>query len=595
MLHLRAAMLLMVFLCGSGNADGKRRGKTHEPMLPEGSVVLVSCPFPTALNGLTGTVASSKEDHEGKLTVNFPSLRNSLKLHKKHLRVLQKSRMFEHGDRVQIFGLDSLRGKSSQKHSVANANDGGFEDNNIGIVVGYPDQASERVSVLVPSRPFPIHTHSSHLELVVKEDTNEISRRRRVEDYASKYEEDDARHWINRIDESFPGGAPIRLWRHSALMLKNQLLKNRMRKCTRESIFTGELGVSLALIFVDKAFKIPTVASLETELSHAERLKERIPRGEKTFLNGVPGALCLAVCYALRQRHTGIARKYASECLSLFDEVASLPSMLLSVKSGKAGYLYSIAFLRAIFGEENIGKEPVEALIRQVLEEIKNEQDSLFKIRRSFMGNRDQNLNEQVRREGAYGGILGVLQVLLLFPKELSNVPGSWRTVISFVSDILKLSEPTEGLDKSPLMSNGARWCDGFTGLVQPLITIAIQRHLPKQTRKAALRAALDIGERIWIRGLLHSDGTGLCHSVCANGLALLSLYRATKNELWLKRSRHFGRIVVEKWDHLSKCNQRDKERSLFEGEVGAMLFFTYLAFPNETWFPGYSCPTPWP
>lgn len=36
----------------------------------------------------------------------------------------------------------------------------------------------------------------------------------------------------------------------------------------------------------------------------------------------------------------------------------------------------------------------------------------------------------------------------------------------------------------------------------------------------------------------------------------------------------------------------RGKERSLFEGNVGAMMFFTALAFPKDTWFPGASCPS---
>ncbi len=52
--------------------------------------------------------------------------------------------------------------------------------------------------------------------------------------------------------------------------------------------------------------------------------------------------------------------------------------------------------------------------------------------------------------------------------------------------------------------------------------------------------AALKAGEDLWERGIL-IKGNGVCHGITGNAYALLSLYRYTKDEKWLKRAYRFA------------------------------------------------------
>lgn len=42
--------------------------------------------------------------------------------------------------------------------------------------------------------------------------------------------------------------------------------------------------------------------------------------------------------------------------------------------------------------------------------------------------------------------------------------------------------------------------------------------------------------ECTWVNGLT-KKGYGLCHGISGNGYCLLSMYRYTKDEMWLKRA----------------------------------------------------------
>ena len=47
------------------------------------------------------------------------------------------------------------------------------------------------------------------------------------------------------------------------------------------------------------------------------------------------------------------------------------------------------------------------------------------------------------------------------------------------------------------------------------------------------LRAARDFADVVWDRGLLRK-GYGLCHGVAGNGYALLAMYQATGEQIYL-------------------------------------------------------------
>lgn len=56
----------------------------------------------------------------------------------------------------------------------------------------------------------------------------------------------------------------------------------------------------------------------------------------------------------------------------------------------------------------------------------------------------------------------------------------------------------------------------------------------------------MKVGDLIWERGLL-KKGNGICHGICGNGFALHSLYRFTKDKIWLSRSLQFAIATFDK------------------------------------------------
>jgi len=87
-------------------------------------------------------------------------------------------------------------------------------------------------------------------------------------------------------------------------------------------------------------------------------------------------------------------------------------------------------------------------------------------------------------------------------------------------------------------------------------------------------------------RGMLSTKGLGLCHGMPGNGMVFLSLYRKTKNELWLRRAQYFASMTVEEFNKLS--SNSDDPCSLFTGMLGAVVFLGSVLNPNKSWFLGY-------
>lgn len=63
-------------------------------------------------------------------------------------------------------------------------------------------------------------------------------------------------------------------------------------------------------------------------------------------------------------------------------------------------------------------------------------------------------------------------------------------------------------------------------------------------------------------------QGLGLCHGISGNAYSLLSLYRATGDELWLGRAQQFALFMAEEWKSLLPIP--DEPFSLYE--VGACI-----------------------
>ena len=116
-------------------------------------------------------------------------------------------------------------------------------------------------------------------------------------------------------------------------------------------------------------------------------------------------------------------------------------------------------------------------------------------------------------------------------------------------------------------------FCHGATGAV-PLLISAFNTFKESRYHLALQRAA----EVLWERGLL-KKGNGICHGISGNGLAILSVYRFTNEEKWLRRAVSFGlatfdeRIqeVVREYDDPGRLEvgSPDTPYSLMEGKGG--------------------------
>ena len=126
-------------------------------------------------------------------------------------------------------------------------------------------------------------------------------------------------------------------------------------------------------------------------------------------------------------------------------------------------------------------------------------------------------------------------------------------------------------------------WCHGAPGVAMTMAK-AFESTRADRFREAAVRA----GEHVWERGLLRK-GPGLCHGVSGNGYALLAVWRATRDPVWLQRARRFAAFVAEDPGGRADWAAPDHPYSLFEGLGGALCLLSDLAVdPEGARFPFY-------
>uniref|UniRef100_A0A7S2TY34 Uncharacterized protein n=1 Tax=Lotharella oceanica TaxID=641309 RepID=A0A7S2TY34_9EUKA len=597
-----------------GLAGVRANARRPVPQIFPDQVVMTQCDPESGLNGLAGVVRSNEEDDGGKLAVHVPSFPHPIKMYRHHLRPLHKMHLFEPGDQVQVIGFTPLPMLEGQ----------------VGRVVTYPEPLTGAVSVKFAVRVFPYLMKPCHLKLIVPERTPEILRRQQVDRKMSQYEEDDYRHWINRIDETFPGGALVRPWRAAAHNILKKLVPGVRRPNGEDNVYTGVLGVSLAIWtavdIADLGSKEEKETAFQKILYNHQVCLDSIPGFKLAFLSGRTGALCLRAAVEEKLGNFGAVKDIAWECLTLSKKLEEcLSPSECDLAAGKAGYLYSIAFLRVILDDPKFGSDVALNIINdlisrgqsnapsklsvQPLQSIRNnpsgqevggmewkpktEEEYMEKIKNPESAWRPLALYFETRDEphlGAHQGILGILTAMLHFPKELDKVEDGWRLIESTLRQIVKHRHESGNIRRfwqSPSDTH-VQWCSGSPGIIVPLLMLGEHR---RSVREEMMRAAEEAGEVTWVRGMLSTKGLGLCHGICGNGLAMLHLYRSTGSSLWLDRARHFGRVVLKRFALLE--NQADSPSSLFEGRAGALVFFAALAAPEKAWFPGYACPPP--
>ncbi|KAM3174121.1 hypothetical protein ACTXT7_011163 [Hymenolepis weldensis] len=186
---------------------------------------------------------------------------------------------------------------------------------------------------------------------------------------------------------------------------------------------------------------------------------------------------------------------------------------------------------------------------------------------------------------GAAHGYAGILQTLLKvnekFPQCLPE--GALETdILPTVKWLGKLQLPSGNWPSSlgPSLDSDrlVQWCHGATGVV-PLMLAAYKLTSDRDYLQRAERG----GEVIWERGLL-TKGCGLCHGSAGSGYALLSLYKHTRDEKYLQRAAGVALWCADYFNHAERIP--DRQLSLFEGLLGAIMFLADMRHPEEADFP---------
>jgi len=328
------------------------------------------------------------------------------------------------------------------------------------------------------------------------------------------------------------------------------------------TVYTGRAGLALLFLHLGEVERAGEVAREALESVSGTRF---------TFLTGFPGPMAvLAVVEGRRGRSVDL-----SPILQLAPQVCALPAATPDeLLYGRAGYLYTLLYLRRYLGSAAVPSEVVRAVVEAVLRS--------GRALAAEVGSRAPLMwawHDKIYY-GAAHGLAGILSLLLqarehLTPSELEE------QVRPTVDYLVATAFPggnfpsSKGNDKDRLV----HWCHGAPGVIA---TLAAAHGAWGGERYLA--AAVAAGEVVWRRGLLRK-GPGLCHGTAGNGYSLLQLYQATGDRLWLYRASCFATWCCN--IARPEVRRADRPLSLFEGLAGTAHFLHDMANPGEAAFPG--------
>ena len=352
-------------------------------------------------------------------------------------------------------------------------------------------------------------------------------------------------------------------------------------------VYVGHAGVSLTLLLLSRHDS--SLCDERTCSLHLDRLEEKAFAPKVyTFLCGIGGF------YALRAVFHP-SDPSSVETLTRLGEtqVLSLPREECELLYGRAGFLYCLLFVRRGLQLPQLFSDLVVALIQQIVEEGMRKNEPMIW---SWHGK---------KYLGAAHGVAGVLYVLLCCSsKELDSIGNLHLWIETTLDVILDRYSVTDANSRNIVSTTDSRknnlvhFCHGATGWIPLLLKMwAISR------KEKYLHMALECGETVWKRGILVSKGPGICHGIGGSICALVDLFTATRQSIWLERSKYFAMILVQLLDELSP--HADRPYSLMEGRAGALYSLGVVhaldagRFPlgsglSEDWqscFPGLGLP----
>ncbi|CAF1024078.1 unnamed protein product [Rotaria sp. Silwood1] len=345
------------------------------------------------------------------------------------------------------------------------------------------------------------------------------------------------------------------------------------------SVYTGSAGIALlylrlAILFPSEKndYKSKAKALIDSSL---EQLKgKRI-----SFLNGDPGPLAIAAVIYNDLEDQKKMNKYIDKIISMKNDALS-DSNPDEYLYGRAGYLYTLMFLRKEIRNDIIDNQLVTEVFESIIKSgEKYARESCSKSPLMYQWHDSEYL-------GAAHGVAGIIFLLLKVAHDdsFSNLRSYVQSHLIPTVDFLTSKRLPSGnyLSSSNSQSDKlVQWCHGAPGFVYLFV-----RAYETTGNKSYLDLAIAAGDVVWERGLLRK-GYGLCHGAAGNGYVFLDLYRATNNPKWLHRAIKFAEHCLDYGKHdLSRTP--DHPYSLFEGLAGTIYFMADILNPTYARFPAF-------
>ncbi|KAK4325885.1 hypothetical protein Pmani_003543 [Petrolisthes manimaculis] len=323
--------------------------------------------------------------------------------------------------------------------------------------------------------------------------------------------------------------------------------KNQGAKKEDVSIYSGTTGHALLYFRLFQQYKEQSYLSKGYDLLNEDLRKLKKKGKHSSFLMGDSGTLALGAWY---YNKTGVEDKCAmcvKELLQLSKYIIPLnTSVKDEVLDGKAGYLYSLLFLRS----KGVRNDLVTSdAVRQVVKAI------LDSGQQTAMKERSPTpllyLWHGKAYIGAARGLVGVLFMLLQAREflEMNELHGVVRQAVDFVCGLQLLNGNIPFTLESPSEFQ-VHWNHGAPGAIF-LFGKAYQVFGDAKYMQHAYMA----GDCVWERGLAR-DGYGLANGTAGNGYALLYLYQVTGRPEFLYRAGQFGCWVKDYDTHCCKPSE---------------------------------------
>lgn len=346
------------------------------------------------------------------------------------------------------------------------------------------------------------------------------------------------------------------------------------------TIYTGTTGIALFYFHLSiTLYSDDSNQQDELRKKALTILKDALRRlkGKRvSFLCGDAGVYAVAAVLYSKVGEAEKSEKYVEKLCSLCSEVVSDESLSDELLYGRAGYLYSLLFVKNHLGDETVS----DAVLEQVVSAILNSGLSLSRKERS----RSPLMYSWHGKHyvGAAHGIVGIMFMLLqVYPN--CKLVASHISEIQNCIDYLLSKQFSSGNFPSSLENESDRlihWCHGAPGAVYLML-----KAYKVFNEQKYLDAATKCGNVVWKRGLLRK-GYGICHGVAGNAYVFLALFKETGNQVYLRRAIKFAEWSFDYGKH--NCRTPDRPYSLFEGLAGTLYFWSDLFEPQMARFPAF-------